>query len=88
MSTELSVIKGTHQVYTKKERTIEMKHEDADLYLTRFFNGSERGQAIQLTVVQQGLEGATSHIHLTPESCKQLAQVLLDAFDDTKYPSE
>lgn len=87
MSTELSVIKGTCQVHPLKG-LFGVKHEEADLYLTRFFNGSERGQAIQLTVVQQGLEGATSYIHLTPESCKQLAQVLLDAFDDTKYPSE
>lgn len=87
MSTEIAVIKGTHHVHPSRE-TFDVKHEDAELYLTRFFNGSDRGRAIQLTVVQQGLEGATSYIHLSPETCKQLAQILLDAFDDTKYPSE
>lgn len=87
MSTEIALIKGTHHVHVSKG-TFEVKHEKAELYLTRFFNGSERGSAIQLTVVQQGLEGTTSYIHLTPESCKELAQILLDAFDDTKYPSE
>ena len=87
MSTEISVIKGTHQVHPLKG-LFGVKHEEAELYLTRFYNGSERGSAIQLTVVQQGLEGTTSYIHLTPESCKQLAQVLLDAFDDSVYPSK
>jgi len=87
MSTEIALIKGTYHVYPNKQ-TFEVKHEQAELQLTRFYNGKERGRALQLTVGQQGLGGVTSYIHLTPESCKELAQILLNAFDDTKYPSE
>lgn len=87
MATEITVIKGTHHVHPH-EGTFEVKHEEAVLHLTRFFNGSDRGTSIQLTVVQQGLEGTTSYIHLSPEACKQLAEVLLEAFNYEKYPSE
>ena len=87
MSTEIALIKGTYHVHPSKG-TFEVEHIEAELQLTRFYNGKDRGRALQLTVSQQGLEGTTSYIQLTPESCKQLAQILLNAFDDTKHPSE
>lgn len=87
MSTEIALIKGTHHVHPSKG-TFEVKDEEAELQLTRFYNGKKRGRALQLTVSQQGAEGVSSYIHLSPESCKELAQVLLDAFDDSIYPSE
>jgi hypothetical protein len=86
MSTEIAEIKGTcHSNYLKDEFTPET--EDATLYLTRFYNGGDKGSEIQLTVSANNTYG-TSYIHLNREQCKELAQILNDCFDYDKYPSE
>lgn len=86
MSTEIKTIKGTCHFYPRRG-TFEVCHKDAEVSLTRFFNGKDKGPNIQLTVQQDG-EYGTSYIHLTKEQCEELAQTLLDCFDYNKYPSE
>lgn len=87
MSTNIKTIKGSCHSYPNRI-IFDVEYKDAEVSLTRFYNGKERGRNIQLTVVQHGGEWGTSCIHLTEEQCKELAITLLDAFDDNKYPSE
>lgn len=86
MSTEIKTIKGSCH-YHKRKATFEVEHKDAEVSLTRFFNGKNRGANIQLTVTQDG-EYGTSYIHLTKKQCEKLAKTLLECFDYDKYPSE
>ena len=86
MSTEIKTIKGTCHFHPRRG-SFKVEHKDAEVSLTRFFNGKDRGANIQLTVSQDG-ESGTSYIHLTKEQCKELALVLNECFDYTKYPSE
>ena len=86
MSTEIKTIKGTCHYYPRRGSS-EIEHKDAEVALTRFFNGKNEGTNIQLTVSQDG-EYGTSYIHLNKKQCEELAQILLDCFNYTKYPSE
>lgn len=86
MSTEIKTIKGTCH-YHPEIGSLKVEHNDAEVSLTRFFNGKDRGVNIQLTVSQQGQYGV-SYIHLNEEQCKELAETLLDCFNYDKYPSE
>ena len=86
MSTEIKTIKGTCHYHPKKG-SFEVKHKNAEVSLTRFFNGKDKGRNIQLTVTQDG-EYGTSYIHLNQTQCEELAFTLLNCFDDKKYPSE
>lgn len=84
MSTEIKTIKGSCHIYDAEQ--FKVLHKEADLYLTRFFNGIEKGACIQLTISNPEL--GTSYIHLTEEQCKELATTLNECFDENKYPSE
>lgn len=85
MSTEIRQIEGTcHDTDGNTGKTI---HKSATLYITRFFNGEQKGSNIQLTVSASN-EYGTSYIHLTKEQCIELASVLLECFDYQKYPSD
>ena len=86
MSTEIATIKGTCH-YHPRRGTFDVEDRNAEVSITRFWNGARKGRCIQLTVSQSG-EYGTSYIHLTEAQCKKLAKVLLECFDDTKYPSE
>ena len=86
MSTEIKTIKGS--CHKDVLADFEVKHAEAELHLTRFYNGKDRGRNLQLTVQQHDGYYGTSYIHLTEEQCKELGQTLLECFDDTKYPSE
>lgn len=86
MSTKIKTIKGSCH-YHSRGGGFDVEHKDADVYLTRFFNGKERGCNIQLTVSQDGKYGA-SYIHLNKEQCEELAKALLECFDESIYPSE
>jgi len=86
MSTEIKTIKGTCH-YHPRRGSQEVEHKDAEVSLTRFFNGKDKGVNIQLTVTQNG-EYGTSYIHLTQKECEELSKTLLECFDYTKYPSE
>lgn len=86
MSTEIAEIKGTCHHYPKKG-TFEVEHKDASVFLTRFYNGTDKGAEIQLTVSANNTYGS-SYIHLSKEQCKELAQILNDCFDYDKYPSD
>jgi len=86
MSTEIKSIQGSCHSYPDRV-SFKVEHAKAEVALTRFYNGKERGANIQLTVSQEGGYG-TSYIHLTQEQCKNLAQALIDSFDYEKYPSE
>ena len=85
MSTEIKKIKGT--CHLPLVTSLFDAHGEAELYLTRFYNGTDGGVNIQLTVTQEG-EYGTSYIHLTKEQCEELGKVLLECFDYDKYPSE
>jgi hypothetical protein len=86
MSTEIKTIQGSCHFHTNN-RTFDVEHRGAEVSLTRFYNGKDRGASIQLTVSQEGYYG-TSYIHLNKEQCEELAKVLLECFDYNKYPSE
>ena len=84
MSTEIATIQGTCHV---PAGGFNVKHNEAFLSITRFYNGKDRGINIQLTVSQNGDYGV-SYIHLTKEQCEELANVLLNCFNQEIYPSE
>jgi hypothetical protein len=86
MSTEIATIQGSCHYYTKRG-SFDVEHKNAEILLTRFFNGKDRGASIQLTVTQEG-EYGTSYIHLTKEQCIELANALLECFDYDKHPSD
>jgi hypothetical protein len=87
MSTEIKTIKGSCHHHPRKE-SFDVEHKDAEVSLTRFWNGKQKGRCIQLTISQDGGEYGTSYIHLTEKQCKKLAKALKECFDDIKYPSE
>jgi len=82
MSTEIKTIKGSYHKHVGA--SYKVTHEDAELSLTRFFNGKDRGRNIQLTIQGESI----NYIHFNEQQCKELAKVLLECFDDNKYPSE
>lgn len=85
MSTEIKTIKGScHKCISRDSFKVE--HGDAELHLTRFFNGQEKNSNIQLTI-QNPIDGI-SYIHFSKKQCEELAKVLLECFDYNKYPSE
>jgi len=87
MSTEIATITGTY--HKKANPDFSVVKDEAELHLTRFFNGKKDGTNIQVTVRQNGNNfGETSYIHLTKEQCKELAVILNECFDYDKYPSE
>ncbi len=85
MSTEIIKIDGTcHEESRETHKTV---HKPAELYLTRFYNGEEKGSSMQLTISASNSYG-TSYIHLTKEQCSELANALAEGFNYTKYPSD
>ena len=49
MSTEIKTIKGTYHHHETKA-TFDVEHRNAEISLTRFFNGKDRGANIQITI--------------------------------------
>ncbi len=86
MSTEIKTIKGSCH-HHPEQGGFDVQHKGAEVSLTRFYNGKDRGTNIQLTVSQNGQFGH-SYIHLTQEQCEELAKALIDCFDYEKYPPE
>jgi hypothetical protein len=86
MSTDIKTIQGTWHKKVNSDYSVE--HGDAEISLTRFFAGTDKGANIQVTIQQQGIGGETSYIHLTNEQCKDLGHTLLECFDRNKYPSD
>lgn len=86
MSTEIKTIEGTCHKFNPKNQFKPDKVE-ATISLTRFFNGSDKGPEIQLTISANN-EYGTSYIHLSKDKCEELAKVLNECFDYDKYPSE
>jgi hypothetical protein len=84
MSTEIKTIEGTCH---SEKKSFDVEHKSAEVSLTRFFNGKDKGTNIQLTVSQNGQYG-TSYIHLNKNQCEELAKTLLECFDYNKYPSD
>ena len=85
MSTEIKTIKGSCHYHPRKG-SFDVEHKDAEVSLTRFFNGKNRGTNIQLTISNDVY--GTNYIHLTKEQCEELAKVLNECFDYDKFPSE
>ena len=85
MSTEIKTIKGSCHYHPRKG-SFDVEYKDAEVSLTRFFNGKNRGTNIQLTISNDVY--GTNYIHLTKEQCEELAKVLNECFDYDKFPSE
>ena len=85
MSTKIKTIKGSCH-YHPRMGSFDVEHKDAEVSLTRFFNGKNRGTNIQLTISNDVY--GTNYIHLTKEQCEELAKVLNECFDYDKFPSE
>ena len=85
MSTEIKTIKGSCHYHPRKG-SFDIEYKDAEIFLTRFFNGKNRGTNIQLTISNDVY--GTNYIHLTKEQCEELAKVLNECFDYDKFPSE
>lgn len=85
MSTKIKTIKGSCHYHPRKG-SFDVEHKDAEVSLTRFFNGKNRGTNIQLTISNDVY--GTNYIHLTKEQCEELAKVLNECFDYDKFPSE
>ena len=85
MSTQIKTIKGSCH-YHPRVGSFDVEHKDAEVSLTRFFNGKNRGANIQLTISNDVY--GTNYIHLTKEQCEELAVVLNECFDYNKFPSE
>ena len=85
MSTKIKTIKGSCH-YHPRMGSFDVEHKDAEVSLTRFFNGKNRGTNIQLTISNDVY--GTNYIHLTKEQCEELAKVLNECFDYNKFPSE
>lgn len=86
MSTEIFEIKGSCHVDNPGNK-FKPKEAEANLYLTRFFNGKDKGPEIQITI-SAGNEYGTSYIHLDRFKCEELAKALNECFDYNKYPSD
>jgi hypothetical protein len=86
MSTEIKTIEGScHNIDANNK--FDVLESKASISLNRFYNGSNRGSEIQLTISAQN-EYGTSYIHLSKEKCEELAKVLNECFDYEKYPSD
>lgn len=81
MSTEIKTIKGTYHSHFTTDK---VERKEAEIAISRFYNGRELGSNIQLTIIQAN----STYIHLTKEQCKELVEVLLNCFDYNKYPSD
>lgn len=83
MSTRIAKIKGRYEIITRRNNPV-VVYDTAELDLTRFWGGAANGRMLQLTI--QG--DKIAYILLTQDQVKELAQTLLDSFDDKKFPSE
>lgn len=84
MSTDIETITGRCETHMSAP-LVPTIYRPARIHLTRFYGGAENGQMIQLTV--QDSE-TVSHIQLTRDQVKKLAQILNDSFNSNIYPSE
>lgn len=84
MSTKIKTIKGSCHKHVSA--SFEVTYEDAELHLTRFYNGEKRGTNLQLTI-SNPIDGS-SYIHLNKEQCEELGKLLLECFDYNKHPSK
>jgi hypothetical protein len=82
MSTEIFEIAGRYEA--KHYADFRVDYEESTLYVTRFAGGKQNGPMIQITISHP----ETGYVQLTKEQVKELAQVLSDAYDYDKYPSE
>jgi hypothetical protein len=73
MSVELKRIKGS--CHTKQQQPV----DHAEISLTQFYNGRERGMNIQVTI--NNAYYGTSYIHLNEAQCQELAEALKNSFN-------
>lgn len=83
MSTHIKTIVGRYEIVTRRNNPVSV-YDTAELDLTRFWGGAANGRMLQLTI--QG--DKIAYILLTQDQVKELAQTLLDSFNDEVYPSE
>lgn len=83
MSTSIKTIVGRYEIVTRRNNPV-VVYDNSELHLTRFWGGTTNGRMLQLTIQSD----RTAYIQLTQEQVKELAQTLLDSFDDKKYPSD
>ena len=83
MSTHIKTIVGRYEIVTRRNNPV-VVYDNSELHLTRFWGGTIAGRMLQITIQCD----KTAYIQLTQKQVKELAQTLLDCFDDEKYPSE
>lgn len=83
MSTRIKTIKGRYESVSRRDSP-QSVYSTSELDLTRFWGGTANGRMLQLTIQCD----KTAYIQLTQEQVKELAQTLIDSFDDKIYPSE
>ena len=83
MSTRIKTIKGRYESVSRRDSPTPI-YSNSELHLTRFWGGTKNGSMLQLTIQSD----KTAYIQLTQEQVKELAQTLIDSFDDEKFPSE
>ena len=83
MSTHIKTIVGRYEIVTRRNNPVSV-YDNSELHLTRFWGGTANGRMLQLTIQSD----RTAYIQLTQEQVKELAQTLLDCFDDEIYPSD
>lgn len=81
MSTQIFEISGRYESDYEDSPIFDI----STLYVTRFFGGKENGAMIQITISN---ERDTSYVQLTKKQIEKLTQVLKDAYNYEKYPSE
>ena len=83
MSTHIKTIVGRYEIVTRRNNPV-VVYDNSELHLTRFWGGTKNGSMLQITIQCD----KTAYIQLTQKQVKELAQTLIDSFDDEKYPSE
>ena len=81
MSTHIKTIKGRYE--DRGSTTSSLKYNECEMSLTRFYAGHGKGRMLQLTI-----SGDEGYIQLTRTQARRLAEILLESFNNEKYPSE
>lgn len=86
MATTIKVITGDWEYYNKNYKP---KFANAELSVTRYAGGKEKGTMLQLSIAQYGgnNNGSSSYIGLTKHQVMELAEVLKNYLDYDKHPS-
>lgn len=83
MSTNIKTITGRYAESYNGDYTA--NYDDSNIILTRFCDGSNKGTMLQI-IINNNKESA--YTQLTQKQVKELAEILKESFDYSKYPSD